>query len=89
MWNKVEHDFGTVPQGAILNTSFTYNGNKGVQTIEPLCNCVGYTFKDNMLRVTWKVKKHYPKSQDSNKVIMIVYSDDSIDDLTLKAHVQV
>lgn len=89
MWNKIEHDFGKVPPGAILNTSFTYNGNKEVRTIEPLCNCVGYTFNNNVLRVTWKVKKQYPKSQDSNKVVMIVYSDDSIDDLTLKAYVNI
>lgn len=87
MWNKKEHDFGQVNHSTIQTVDFIYNGGKEVLEIEPLCNCVGYTFKDNILKLKWKVKSNPIKSYDSKKVIMIIYKDQTIDDLTLRAHI--
>ena len=87
MWNKKEHDFGQVNHSTQQNTEFKYIGDKEVLEIEPLCNCVGYTFKDNVLKLRWKIKQNPTRSYDSQKVIMITYKDLTIDDLTLKAHI--
>lgn len=84
-WNKSEIDFHTVSKGSILKGQFIFVGDKKIKEIEPLCSCVGYTFKDNILNVTWKVK---PTAKGKiEKFIMIVYTDLSVDDLTLKANV--
>ena len=89
MWNKTEHDFGEVSKGVTLVTEFIYTGNKEVLEIEPLCSCVGYTFKDNTLTLRWAVKKNPITSFSSDKIIMIVYKDKSIDDLKLLAYIKV
>lgn len=88
MWDKKEYDFGNVPHSTTQNVTFIYSGDKEVLEIEPLCNCVGYTFKDNVLKLRWKIKQNPPRSYDSKKVVMITYKDQTIDDLTLKAHIE-
>ena len=86
-WDKREYDFGEVNHSSIQNTEFIYTGSKEVLEIEPLCNCVGYTFKDNVLKLRWKIKQNPIKSYDSKKIVMITYKDLTIDDLTLKAFI--
>lgn len=88
MWNKVEHDFGRIKSGSIQTTSFTYSGGKEVQTIEPLCNCISARLVNNILNVTWKTKPNVVREYESNKVIMIIYRDESIDDLTVKGIIE-
>lgn len=86
-WDKVEHDFGQVPHSSIQRTTFTYTGDKEIKEIEPLCSCVGFTFSNNQLNLSWKTKPNPEYSYDSKKVVMIIYKDQSIDDLTLKAYI--
>lgn len=86
-WDKIKYDFGKVNHSTIQIVEFRYNGDKEVSEIEPLCNCIGHTFKDNVLTLRWKIKQHPPRSYESTKVIMIVYKDQSLDDLTLKAYI--
>lgn len=87
MWDKVEYDFGDVKSGSTQTTRFQYNGNKGVQEIEPLCNCVGFKFEDNLLKVRWTTKKNVVQPYQSTKIIMIIYDDNTIDEITLKANI--
>lgn len=85
MWDRIEYDFGTVKSGSTQTTKFQYNGDKEVLEIEPLCNCVGYKFENNILKVRWTTKKNVVQPYQSTKIIMIVYEDGAIDELTLKA----
>lgn len=89
MWDRREHNFGTIKKGTTNTTSFTYLGDKKIKEVEPLCSCVGYRFDNGVLNVHWKVKPNIKISHDSHKIIMVTYSDDTIDDLTLKAYIQV
>ena len=88
-WDREEHNFGTVPKGSKLKTVFTYLGTKKIKEMETYCNCVSYLLTGNTLHVEWKVKPDYKKPTDSQKVIAIIYEDDSLDDLTLKAHIRI
>ena len=86
MWNTKEYNFGNSTTNVTLRYSFTHDGSKGVQEIEPLCNCTSAKLNGNSLDVAWNTPKNIVKSYQSTKVIMIVYDDGSIDDLTLKAY---
>ena len=88
-WDKKLHDFGTVPKGCTLKTEFEYLGNKQIKEIEPTCNCVGFILEGNCLKVKWNVKKVAVVSYQSNKTVMVVYEDGTLDDLTLTAYIQV
>jgi hypothetical protein len=88
-WDRKLHDFGTVNKGSTLKTEFEYLGTKTIKEIEPMCNCVGFKLTDNCLQLKWNVKKDPATSYQSNKTIMITYRDDTVDDLTLTAYVQV
>jgi hypothetical protein len=88
-WNKQLHDFGKVSKGATLKTEFEYIGIKQIKEIEPLCSCIGYKLTGNCLELKWNVKKSPVESYQSNKVVMVTYADDAIDDLTLTAYIQV
>jgi hypothetical protein len=85
MWNKISHDFGKVQSGSIQTTKFVYNGSKEVREIEPLCNCLNCKFEDNELKVIWKTKANIVTEFQSNKIIAVIYDDQTIDDLTLTA----
>lgn len=89
MWDKNVHNFGSVKKGTTNFTEFTYNGDKEILEIEPLCNCVGFSRNENKLSVWWKVKQNPKESYQSEKIIAVTYKDNSIDDLTLKAYIEV
>lgn len=89
MWNKKEHDFGSVSQGTVQRTIFEYTGNKEILEIEPLCSCVGFKFENNNLMLSWKIRDRVVTSYQSTKIIAIIYADGSIDDLTLTAYIEV
>ena len=87
MWNRTENDFGQVEEGDMLHTTFFYNGTKEIKLIEPKCNCTNFIMENNTLFVTWKIAvKHW--SRRLSTYLTIVYIDDSITDLTLKADVR-
>lgn len=88
-WDKQIHDFGVVPKGSVLKTEFEYLGTKPIKEIEPTCNCVGYKLEGNCLQLKWKVKENPVQSYQSNKVVMVIYDDGTLDDLTLTAYIQV
>ena len=88
-WDKTTHDFGTVDKGVTLKAEFDYLGSKTIKEIEPTCNCVGFKLEGNCLKLKWNVKKDLQASVQQNKIVMIVYDDGSLDDLTLTAFVQV
>lgn len=87
-WDKTLHDFGHVDSNTTITHTFTYTGSKEVSKIEPLCNCVGFRFENNKLDLRWKVKPNTKESYDSKKIIVVVYADDTIEDLTLTAHIR-
>jgi len=83
-WDKELNDFGKVEGDKILLTYFYYLGSKKIKEIEVTCNCVNTTFVDNKLQVKWIPKKK-KRPYVSSKNILIVYEDDTIDDLEIKA----
>ena len=86
-WSKTKHDFGSILTGSTQRCQIEYTGSKEVLEIEPLCNCVGYTFRDKILTLTWKVRKNIVQPYLSTKVVAIVYKDQSIDDITLTGYI--
>lgn len=88
MWDKLEHDFGHVKKGSVVSYEFNYVGSKTVKEVEPTCNCVGWKwFSPNNLRIRWNIKKGGRIGESLTRTILIVYDDDSLDELTLKAKI--
>lgn len=83
-WNKLIHDFDTVESDKPLSTVFLYTGSKTIKEIEANCNCVNVNYKNNKLHIKW-MPKHKKRPYESNRKILVVYEDDTLDDLTIKA----
>jgi len=86
-WNKQLHNFGNLTKGNTYKTHFEYLGSKSIKEIEPLCSCVKYKFNENKLTVNWTIKNGIASNYVSNKIIMITYQDDTVDDLTVTGFV--
>jgi hypothetical protein len=68
-----------IPIGNIFKHTFTYNGEKKIDRVNPLCNCIKSNITHPYYTFWYKVKN------TSLKVIVITYSDGSKDFLELQA----
>lgn len=88
-WNKTIHDFGIVSKGSTHIAEFEYLGTKPIKEVELTCNCTGFKLTGNCLQVKWNIKPNPTASYQSTKTLLIIYEDDTLDELTLTAYIQV
>ena len=65
--------------GGVFRHTFTYNGDKKIVRVHPLCNCIKSNIKDPSYTFWYKIK------DSSLKVIVIHYADDTRDFLEMQA----
>lgn len=85
MWNKVEHDFGTINTGSKLTYTFENDGSKNIKEVNPSCNCMSIKRRDKTLTVSWQTPDKIKESYESFKYVYVIYIGGEIEILTLKA----
>ena len=80
-WNKMLHDFGSVPNNTTHYTTFTFLGTEEVRSklvVVPLCGCTNFTWNGNIMNVGLNV------IGDKISVVRINYPDGKVEELILK-----
>jgi hypothetical protein len=86
MWNKLIHDFGTVPEETKLSCTFTYEGTDKIKNVIPACSCSATTLTNNQIEVIYNTSR-VPAGLPSmffEKTIEILFNDNKRDTLTIK-----
>ena len=83
LWNQTEVNKEAI-QGETISATFTYFGNKQIKRVTPSCACVSVQVKKNHITAKWLTKKK-PSSYNSTKYLVVVFDDDSIDELKIHA----
>lgn len=89
MWTNQKVEYPEVKPGSTLTSEHSYIGNKKIKSATPSCGCIKIRRKDNILTARWETNKNVDESYVSYKYITIVYHDNSIDEIELKANITV
>lgn len=72
-WNKINHDFGTVPAGKTYDCQFVYNGDYEIDKITTSCGCTAATKDGKVVSVKYKLSGVVGQSRQ--KIITVYFKD--------------
>lgn len=82
-WSETIVDKQTVKPNSTVQHTFTYNGDKKINKIVPLCSCIKTSVLNNDYTFRIKIKSKF-KSTVYNKMIEVRYSDGTRSYLIIK-----
>ncbi len=82
-WLNDSIDLSEVKMGTKQKVRFQYVGEKQHIDFIPSCTCLDLKFQNNVLIVSWEIKKR-KASYESFKFVNVLYEDGSEEELEIK-----